>query len=253
MSKRGQITMFIILAVLVVALVATVFIFWEDLSEKKETVTREYSPLQNYLQDCLEKSMVDVIYINSLQGGYYIVDKPSVVYNDDDIYFDSSIPYYLINQEITLPSKEELENQISYGLKHEFEKSCLDFSEFNYNISYDPEEIYVSSDIRGGFVRVELDSSIYINEEGNSVILDNFTAEKETYYLEYYNFAKSLTEKQKLNGNSICLSCLVEETENKDYDLYLAPVVSHDTYILINTLNNKKDDIVFSFAYKFEK
>jgi len=252
MNKRGQVTIFVIIAILVVAIVAIVIIFWTDLiPQKEDTVTREYAPLQNYMQSCLEQSLADVIYINSIQGGYYIVDGEFIVYNDNDLYVDSLVPYYLINQQLLVPSEEELENQFSYGIKEQFGE-CLDLSEFEYNISYDYDSIRVNSDIRENVIRVELDSSIHVNEGETSVILKNFTAEQTTSYLEYYNFAKYLAEKQKADIDTLCLSCLVKETEAREYNLYLDSVVSKDSYILINTLNNKKDDLFFGFAYKFE-
>jgi len=249
MGKRGQVTIFIIVAVLIIAGVALFFAFRHNLSEKEETVTKDYAPLYNYLQECLEQSLIEVIYINSMQGGYYDVQQDFVEFDSSSEMEGSSIPYYLIDDKIQILSKEELENQISVGLVSKF-TSCLNFDEFEYNISYDQEEIFASSFITENKIRAKLYSSVYINEMENTLRLKNFTAEVETNYLEYYNFAKYLTEKQRLSGEELCISCLVKECEAKNYNLYLYPAVSDNSYILINTLNSKEDDLFFSFAYK---
>jgi len=62
-----------------------------------------------------------------------------------------------------------------------------------------------------------------------------------------------LTENQKLDTENICISCLVKESEAKNYTISLSSVASNEEYILINKLNNKKDDIIFSFAYNFKR
>ncbi|MBP6857076.1 hypothetical protein KBC25_01485 [Candidatus Pacearchaeota archaeon] len=249
MDKRGQVTIFIIIAVLIIAGVALFFVFRPNLSEKEETVTKDYAPLYNYLQDCLEQSLIEVIYINSMQGGYYDVQQDFVVFDSSSEMEGFSIPYYLIDNKLQLLSKEELEKQISVGLVSKF-TSCLNSGEFEYNISYNPEEIFASSFITENKIKAELYSSVYINEIENTLQLKNFTAEIETNYLKYYDFAKYLTERQRLLGEELCISCLVKECEAKNYSLYLSPAVSDNSYILINTLNNKEDDLLFSFAYK---
>ncbi|MBP6857078.1 hypothetical protein KBC25_01495 [Candidatus Pacearchaeota archaeon] len=252
MDKRGQVTIFIIIAVLIIAGVALFFVFRPNLSEKEETVTKDYAPLYSYLQDCLEQSLIEVIYINSMQGGYYIPQGDFIIYTDEDVYFDSPIPYYLINNKLIIPSEKELENQLASGIRVEF-ISCIEFAASEYNLTYNPEEIIVNPDIIKERIIIELDSSININEGENSIRLKNLTVEKESNYFEYYNFAKYLTENQKLDTENICISCLVKESEAKNYTISLSSVASNEEYILINKLNNKKDDIIFSFAYNFKR
>lgn len=102
-SKKGQVTIFVILAILIVAGILLYFVLRKDVPEKIK-----YSPgteqIYNFVQECLEDTAEEVIYNVGQGGGYYFPPEFSS---------DSGIVYYLVNGRNNMPSKEEIENEIS--------------------------------------------------------------------------------------------------------------------------------------------
>lgn len=245
--KRGQVTIFIIIAIIIIA---GVILFFMLKSEKQEFSVSETYSVKNFVEYCLASSLERVVFINSLQGGYYLVPEDSLIYNDYNFYFESKIPYYLIESEIIIPSKENLESQVSLGIEREFE-NCLDFSEFSYDIRYNYEALEVDSVIRSSFVKVNLKLPIIIESKGSTVILEDFNSEIATNYFLLYRLAKELTEEQSRDLENICLSCVVKSAEKYGCNISSQALVTDDYYILINTLLDAKRGTPFGFAYKF--
>lgn len=245
--KRGQVTIFVIIAIIIIA---GVILFFMLRPEEQEFSVSETYPVKNFVEYCLASSLERVVFINALQGGYYKVPEDSLIYSDGNFYFESQIPYYLIESELKIPSKENLERQVSLGIKGEFE-NCLDFSEFSYDIRYSYEALEVDSVIHSSFVEVDLKLPVVIESKGSTVILENFNSKIDTNYLLLYSLAKELAEEQSKDIENICLSCIVESAEKYGYNVSFQALVTDDYYILVNTLLDAKRGTPFGFAYKF--
>src|SRR3989338_10815892 len=119
MLKRGQVTVFIIVGILIVLVTAGIFFFSKSLVEEQiaveEEKTQEASvlslPIQNYIENCVENTAEEAIVFVSKQGGYYQLPELS----------DTSLllPYYFYEDQNQLISKEELERQISLYINNE--------------------------------------------------------------------------------------------------------------------------------------
>ncbi len=70
-SKRSQITIFIILTIVILA-VALIFytIKTKSSSENKEYDDNEINQINQLINDCVEQRAIDAIYLVGLQGGY---------------------------------------------------------------------------------------------------------------------------------------------------------------------------------------
>ena len=71
----------------------------------------ETAEIQNFVQECLDDSLEKVIYRIGENGGYYFPSKISTPLLD--------VPYYLKNNQNLMPSKEEIQDQISRGIEKE--------------------------------------------------------------------------------------------------------------------------------------
>ncbi|PIN76697.1 hypothetical protein COV17_01385 [Candidatus Woesearchaeota archaeon CG10_big_fil_rev_8_21_14_0_10_36_11] len=111
MHKRGQVTIFIIVGVLLLAAVAT-FIFLQDTAgeivEEQETVTLSGIQLgdniQNYVESCITKTGEDALIYIGNHGGYYNVPPP----------FDPTftLPYYFYKERDFGPSEETVTQEL---------------------------------------------------------------------------------------------------------------------------------------------
>src|SRR3989338_3113173 len=71
MNKRGQVTIFIILGIIILAAVVLVFYLTGDtlVKQSEGKVNIETKPLKNYVGDCLEKTGNDALTLIGKQGG----------------------------------------------------------------------------------------------------------------------------------------------------------------------------------------
>ena len=72
LNKRGQVTIFIIIAILIIALGVLIYMFYPKLKSTIETETKNPS---TFIQECMEETIQDTVDIISLQGGSYVVNE----------------------------------------------------------------------------------------------------------------------------------------------------------------------------------
>jgi hypothetical protein len=71
-GKKGQVTIFIIIAILLVALCILVYLYYPKIIGSFNTETKNPS---TYIKDCVQKDLQENIDTISLQGGSFVVDK----------------------------------------------------------------------------------------------------------------------------------------------------------------------------------
>ena len=82
-NSKGQVTIFIIIAVLIIALGVLIYMFWPKIVS---SVSRETKNPSLYIQECMEEKIQDTIETISLQGGtinpetYYIYERNKIEY-----------------------------------------------------------------------------------------------------------------------------------------------------------------------------
>ena len=128
-NKRGQITIFIIIAILVIAIVALFFAF-----PKLRTAVGIEKPLspEKFIQTCLEDTIKENVDIISKQGGS-MEPSPSVLYQDNKLqYLCYSNEYYkpCIVQVPFL--REHIENEIKNSTQEDV-KFCFDSLKKTYD------------------------------------------------------------------------------------------------------------------------
>ena len=226
------------------------FVLKKDIGNKEVSLPED-ATIKNAISVCLENSLQSTILTNAFQGGYYSPQKDYLVYSDDDLFFESKVPYYIINFQTIIPLKKDIEEQISLGVEEKF-KDCVSYLEFDYNVSYDYENLKIDSLISNNAIQTNIIFPVKITYEKSSVLLKSFKSELDTPYFDLYNSAKKLTEDQLKNIRQICVSCIADFEENSKYNLYHQILINENSFILINTLQDTGQGILFNFAYKFD-
>ncbi len=116
MQKRGQVTIFIVIGIVILFVSALSIYLYKSSSTKNFSANQEQTiqlesiktNLQQVLEQCLEQRAAEGIYLVSIQGGIIYPDKPEEMLITDN----ANIQYASINDKILL-SKENIEQQIS--------------------------------------------------------------------------------------------------------------------------------------------
>jgi len=147
MQKRGQITVFIIIGIIMLFLTAGfLFIFKSmnnsELKTEQEVMLNSYDlgSVRMYIDHCFERTSREAIIYVGLRGGYYKVPPPS----NDQIFIQ--IPYYLDLGNVRFPSKERIAEEVKLFIEERLDNCLNNFTTFR-NSGYDFEEGEISAKV----------------------------------------------------------------------------------------------------------
>jgi len=140
-GKRGQLTIFIILAILIVALALLIYFFYPKL---KGTPTLENDNPYSYIQTCMQERIEETITTISKQGGDYLVNEQGLgffFYRGDYIKFlcytnEDFAP--CVNQQpfLTEHIEEEIREVIESESENCFNSLIETYEDRGYNVDY---------------------------------------------------------------------------------------------------------------------
>ncbi|MAG47703.1 hypothetical protein CL617_03785 [archaeon] len=175
-KKRGQVTIFIILGIIIVAIIGVAYFLInqsaKDIRQDAKYDDSKLQPLKDYVESCIKFHGTEVINLLGRQGGS--VDPGLYQY-----YFDSKVSYLCHTDSFTACFNRKpnlighMENEIKSYLENNL-RFCIDFQqvkEFGYNIDAS-DELTVSVSIGDANTIVNLDYPITIKKE-NTIIKEN--------------------------------------------------------------------------------
>jgi len=242
MVKRGQVTIFIIIAIILVASIAGFFLFRQQLG-LEDLLTPEDDSIYLFVESCIEEIGKDAIYHITQNGGYFLPTEFST---------SEGIPYYYSNGKNYMPSKEDIEKEISYYINQMLffcTKNFVDFSNFNITQG----EIKTETEIKDEEVVLNVEYPISVSDGKSTTLFEDFKNIEIPVRLGIvYNAIKEIIQEQ-LNYDSICLSCILDVSLK--YDLYVDMFdYDEETVIFIirdETLKINEEDFEFMFANKY--
>ncbi|MEM2089619.1 MAG: hypothetical protein QXL88_00800 [Candidatus Pacearchaeota archaeon] len=253
LSKRGQVTLFIIIAI---ALILSLSLFWffQRRSVQQERV-EVAKTVKGYVESCGKDRLEKIIEIIALQGGNFEKPKRFIEHSFLDSY-NISVPLYIENSSLNVPSKEEIENQISIGLKKEMER-CLNFSILPYDIWFDKENAFINSKIKKDLISSTIIIPTLIRLEKDTIVLNEFKIEVPSRLLDLYSASIEITKDQINHPSSLCLECSLEISEKYNLQIYNIEISEFPhilfLYYLIPKDHNKDPAKIYLFAHKFSE
>ena len=246
-GKRGQLAIFIILAIIVIAGVG-IYFYIEKPGVLETAPEKSNSPIYVYAENCIESAIYNSIEIFGLQQGYYESPKN---------YFDtefSNIAYYYFEGRILIPETSFFEEELSKIINEKIAEQCSDFSIFEedgYNINSDIENINSEARISEDKIDVDISYPIFISENGISTGFSEFSYEISARVGHILDVSKILVEKIKESPGETDLTFLL----NQDVDISVLDFDKcNKIYILIDensTING--EPYAFSFAAGLEE
>jgi hypothetical protein len=247
MQKRGQVTILIILAIVII-LGIVLFVLLRNTSEDKgkeyfdqQGLKPSVNNVQNFIKDCLEISSKDALIKIGIQGGYF--NKPTR-------HFDMQwafIPYYYDQGSFNQPTKTMIESELASYVDFNLEK-CLAEIEFqNLELKYEPS----STVARIGPTSLTFTTKlpVIIEHQGNTV---NFNLKEHPVTLnssldEIIEVATFISDSHKENPDLICINCISELA--KDRKLYVDFIAFEEDTTLIMILENRTMDQPYVFEF----
>ncbi len=261
MSKRGQITLFLIIGILILSTLGVIIYFVnqntsEDIKTEEEhflTLNKEKGTIQLYLKGCLEENLVNVVQFTSLQGGYFGVPNKYVRYeligiDNQNIY----IPYYLDSGVSSIVTQERFEEEISFGTKAYLYK-CANFSIFPYNVSANLKKSEVKTKLIDNYVISDITLPITITKGEAKTEFAKFNIKIPSTVYQLFETAKEINNVQIENENEICITCFPEIM--LDYGVNIETIQAENEqneHVILYSIGDLQEQFSFTFAHKFD-
>ena len=240
MRKRGQVTVFIILGVVMLALVAVSFYYFshDDVVEKITPI--ETTPIKFFVDNCLYQTVEDAILNNGKYGGYFELPKNSTT----DLF--ENLPYF---DQKTIPSKMIIGDHIVKYVDASLDSCIQGFDTFQnvYNISFtDPKSHAV---IKHNKLILSTKFPLLIQQNNKGTQLSQFEVNFPINDLiTALDVASTIAETKSANG--VCLSCFAEKARQNNIEVQIMNLPNSTLLVELTSkqylLDNK--EYIFRFA-----
>ncbi len=162
-NKGAQVTIFIIIAMLLVGGIAAYFLIREKNNSQSESIPAEIKPVYDFVRGCIEEAGYQGVNMLGPLGGYAtFIDGLPV--NDKT--------YYSLNNFSIVPPKLYLELTISEYIKIKID-SCLNMS-INHSEIIKKEETKINTNISGDTIYINAEIPLSIQKKDRVFKLKNF-------------------------------------------------------------------------------
>lgn len=159
-GKKGQLTLYIIIAILVISIFMIGFSLYKSYKERtKKVLQSEIEKIKLFVHDCFDIASNNILEIIRWQSGYY---KKSELSKD-------GIAYYFIGTNKYTPKPEEVKEEISNGIEKEFFYCLNNFSDFESNIKI--RELVINTAIKEK-IKIRLNLSLKIAKGKEKSLLE---------------------------------------------------------------------------------
>ncbi len=238
--KNGQVSIFIIIAIIILASIAILFSVQKDILNKDDN--RRVLP--DSIFECMDFTTKSSLYLVTYQGGYN--NEPEKYFSFSPVFF----PYYYNEGEILIPSIDLIEKEMADYVDENL-VSCFNQTKLSdFNLSYDEPSTKV--EISRNKISYIVDMSVKL-EKGEKTLLFELE-ENPVYYdsnfLNLYETAKFYVEDIKENQGYYCISCIGEMAVNKELYFYILPLFEDMNLIMVAEKGN--EPLILNFITKSE-
>jgi len=208
-SKKGQVTIFIIIAILIVSLFAVFFIFKDKIvNPSGPPIPKEFEPMYNSFLSCLEDSASRGIDTIETQGGYIYTPEfepgsTFMPFSSQLDLFGNPVPYwYYVSgnniQKEQVPSKENLQSDLERFIDENIQNCNLDsFVSEGFRVILGEPNAKVTVNDRTVFVNLEMPMNMKFKEQ--SIFVEKHSQTVQSNLGELYNSAKKIYDYEQKN------------------------------------------------------
>jgi len=179
MLKRGQVTLFLIIGIVLLALFSGIFYLVSKTTGEKITIGQdtpfelEIKPrITNFVENCLEQVGAPAILLAGEQGGYLELKEESTLFTENE-----SIAYSWQENKNVL-DQTEIEAQLSRYLESHLNNCLQDFQPFSTeNLDIKSEPPAIQTDINTEFVLFKLTLPLTVIKDKEEASLKEFSRE----------------------------------------------------------------------------
>ncbi len=204
-SKQGQVTIFIILGLVLLMVVALVILTKEEVIKIKpeELIPTEKGKIENFIAACIKNVGEEALFQMGLQGGF--IKTPPEISTDASRHLRISsflvVPYWTYGEITEIPAKEELQQRMNVYIQENLRSCLFDMRAFQetYNL-IEKTDITAESEILDNKVIFNILWNIEVQDKSGQKISEiiNHHAESPIQFGKVYETAKAVVERELL-------------------------------------------------------
>jgi len=256
MKKRGQVTIFVILGIIIVALVVLFFAFRKQIiptAATPENLNEILGDIEDHIEDCIQTSAEGPLEQIGLQGGYLSVPPESYrTWNDNKV---SYLCYNQIGVERCtnrLLTRAHMEEELSEVIEDDLAR-CIDVQGFSSGLfkTFDVvanKPMELSTTITSDQVLFELSYPVTLKSKSTDAVAESktFTVPVEAPLGELYDVALDILDGETSIGMFDTLTYMLVKTSR--YTIYLDKPYPDKIY----KIKLREGDYIFQFAVEGE-
>jgi len=210
MAKKAQVTNFVVLGVVIILIIVLVYFISGQRSTKSlllqsNKVNKDVERLNAFFLDCIELVGEEAVYYVGQHGGYFDLSNNSIF----------GVPYYLFDGKISMPTRQDIENEISSYMEEALPYCGFDFIE---NMTFDPNEMDAkfNTNIFDERVLIKTEQQLSIELDGVRYNLNDFETELPIKLGLMHDSANSFVRGNFGNETQMCIGCLLEDLKKKE-------------------------------------
>ncbi len=255
MLKRGQVTVFIIVGIVILFLFAGLLFVVKSVTKEKAEAEQEamveayeFNSINMFIDHCLERTSNEGMRFVSFRGGYYQVPEPA----EDQIFV--KIPYYFDVGQKRFPTKEIIARQIELYIEDKMKTCFNDFVVFKkQGFSFVEEEMKATVQL-GTSVVFELDYPLQAQKGESIKQFQKFSYTLPVNFEHIYNIIDQTVFEQERNANFVPLGHLSVASQENDFTFevsYLDNDVVVYSYIF-DQYPIDREEYIFVFANRYD-
>jgi hypothetical protein len=251
MGKRGQLSIFIIIGVIIVLLIG-LSVFFLSMNNNEQSSETTLSPQQATVKAtidaCLRQTLeAGVVHISD-RGGYYKFPEQTKQFNN--------VAYYFNEGKVVMPTLETIQDQLALYVEDKMPE-CIEPNNFNA-LSLEQGDINAKIIINNNNVQANIDYPIIFSNQDQKFTLDKFQNTLSVRLGEIHEFLTShMNNFQVTHPQEIVISDYDEFAKTKDYYYYIIDWDNPNMVFIIkdeNTkLNNKDHTFIITNNYDWQE
>jgi len=239
-SRRGQVTIFIIIAIVIIVGVIVFFAVRGSL-ESEEEIPQEVAPIVNFVQECMDATLENAVYKIAEQGGYYNIPKTNLI----DVYGTEISLYYLDSEKIS-PSLNKVEKEIEDYFS-EYMNYCLNFSAFEeQGFQISKKNLSASGKIGDESMLIKMNFPLAIKKGESVTKINRFEAKINSNIKKLHEVSEEIVNSYGENPGFVCLTCIEEIASKYNLEIKAAPL--SDINVILFSVADNENELKWIFA-----
>lgn len=219
-KKKGQVTIFIILAIIIAG---GIIFYFSIKGSEQESYSPELTGVVSFIKNCIEETGLEATYYIGQNGGYYSPPEISTL---------GKTPYYYYENENLMPSKQKVENEISNYIDKMLGYCIEEFVDFQ-DMKIDAKEIKSNTKIYDEEIIINVNYPLIIEKDNTLMQIENFNDIKiQTRVGIIYDSIKEIIKQQQKSKETICISCITNIALKNDLTIEITKTQDATIFII---------------------